>query len=95
MTSAPHGRGPGRSGERSSVGLRFCPEGQSEGLANTERRGLLPAGGVQDLGIHMTLIRTFLGDDRGASSTQVALMIGLSASAVLVLVRVALAAVGQ
>lgn len=43
----------------------------------------------------MTFIRALLKNDRGASSTQVALMIGLSASAVLILVRVAVAAVGQ
>jgi Flp pilus assembly pilin Flp len=64
-------------------------------LATTERRGSLPAGGVHDLGISMTFVRAFLQDDRGVSSTQLALMIGLSASAVLVAVRIAVAAVGQ
>jgi Flp pilus assembly pilin Flp len=43
----------------------------------------------------MTFVRAFLQDDRGVSSTQLALMIGLSASAVLVAVRIAVAAVGQ
>lgn len=64
-------------------------------LATTERRGSLPASGVQKLGISMTLIRALLQNDRGVSSTQFALMIGLSASAVLVAVRIAVAAVGQ
>lgn len=64
-------------------------------LATTERRGSLPAGGVQELGFSMTLIRALLQNDRGVSSTQFALMIGLSASAVLVAVRIAVAAVGQ
>lgn len=43
----------------------------------------------------MTFIRALLQDDRGVSSTQFALLIGLSASAVLVAVRIAVAAVGQ
>jgi Flp pilus assembly pilin Flp len=43
----------------------------------------------------MMFIRTLLRDDRGVSSTQLALLIGLSASAVLVAVRIAVAAVGQ
>lgn len=42
----------------------------------------------------MSFIRALLAHDRGVSSTQLALMIGLSASAVLVLVRVAVASVG-
>lgn len=60
-----------------------------------ERRGSLPAGGVQDLGFSMTFIRVLLRDDRGVSSRQFALLTGLSASAVLVAVRIAVAAVGQ
>lgn len=47
------------------------------------------------MGFSMTLIRALLQNDRGVSSTQFALMIGLSASAVLVAVRIAVAAVGQ
>ena len=46
-------------------------------------------------GLHMTIInralafsRSLLADELGASSTRLALLIGLSASAVLVLVRV-------
>ena len=39
--------------------------------------------------------RPLLGDEAGASSTRLALMIGLSASAVLILVRVGTAVAGS
>ena len=65
-------------------------------VGQKERRGsFLPAGGVFDLGFHMTFIaravafgRSLFADDFGGSQIRMALLIGLSASAVLVLVRV-------
>ena len=64
--------------------------------ADKERRGLfLPAGGVSTWGYHMTFIdrafafgRSLFADDFGGSQIRMAFLIGLSASAVLVLVRV-------
>ena len=57
------------------------------------------AGGVRDLGFRMTMIarisafgRSLAGDQAGLSSVRMALIIGLSSSALLVLVRVATAA---
>ena len=43
----------------------------------------------------MTTIVSLLNDKAGLSSTKMALMIGLSSSAVLVLVRIGVAAAGQ
>ena len=43
----------------------------------------------------MKTVITLLQDKAGASSTKLALMIGLSSSAVLVLVRIGVAAAGQ
>ena len=43
----------------------------------------------------MTTIVSLLRDQAGLSSTKMALMIGLSSSAVLVLVRIGVAAAGQ
>jgi hypothetical protein len=43
----------------------------------------------------MKAIVAFLKDRAGASSTKLALMIGLSSAAVLVLVRIGVAAAGQ
>ena len=43
----------------------------------------------------MNTIVSLLKDKAGASSTKLALMIGLSSSAVLILVRVGVAAAGQ
>ncbi len=64
--------------------------------ADKGRRGLfLTAGRVSDLGFHMTFIdralafgRSLFADDFGGSQIRMAFLIGLSASAVLVLVRV-------
>jgi hypothetical protein len=64
--------------------------------ADKERRGLfLTAGGDLNLGFHMTVIaralalgRSLFADDFGGSQIRLAILIGLSASAVLVLVRV-------
>jgi hypothetical protein len=57
------------------------------------------AGGVEKLGFHMTMIarisafgRSLLADQAGMSSVRLAVIIGLSSSAVLVLVRVGAAA---
>jgi hypothetical protein len=47
------------------------------------------------LAIHMTTIVSLLKDKAGVSSTKMALLIGLSSSAVLVLVRIGVAAAGQ
>jgi hypothetical protein len=58
--------------------------------------GVRPAGRVLDVGeIHMTTIVSLLKNTAGLSSTKMALMIGLSSSAVLVLVRIGVAAAGQ
>ena len=43
----------------------------------------------------MKTVVAFLKDKAGASSTKLALMIGLSSSAVLILVRIGVAAAGQ
>jgi hypothetical protein len=43
----------------------------------------------------MTTIVALLKDKAGSSSTKLALMIGLSSSAVLILVRIGVAAAGQ
>ncbi len=51
--------------------------------------------GVLNVGIHMTTIVALLKGKAGSSSTKLALMIGLSSSAVLILVRVGVAAAGQ
>ena len=53
------------------------------------RRGL-------ELGVfHMKTVIALLKDKAGASSAKLALLIGLSSSAVLILVRVGVAAAGQ
>ena len=58
--------------------------------------GVRPAGRVLEVGeIHMTTIVSLLKDKAGVSSTKMALMIGLSSSALLVLVRIGVAAAGQ
>jgi hypothetical protein len=64
--------------------------------ADKERRGsFFPAGGNLNLGFHMTFIarafafgRSLLADDLGSAQIRMAFLIGLSASAVLVLVRI-------
>lgn len=50
------------------------------------------AGGVITWGLPMTIFARLLADSAGMSSTRLALLIGLSCSAVLVLVRVGAAA---
>ena len=58
--------------------------------------GVRPAGrGSGNWGFHMTTIVALLKDKAGVSSIKMALMIGLSSSAVLVLVRIGVAAAGQ
>jgi hypothetical protein len=69
--------------------------GGRKGAGQWERRVSLPAGGVRNVGIYMKTIIALLKDRAGASLTKLALMIGLSSSAVLVLVRIGLAAAGQ
>jgi hypothetical protein len=74
-------------------------------MSATGTKGFVPpAGGVFDLGFHMTFIaraaafgRSLFADDFGGSQIRMAILIGLSASAVLVMVRVgtAVAAVGH
>ena len=58
-------------------------------------RGSSGLAGFLELGIHMTTFVSLLKDRAGASSLRLALMIGLSSSAVLVLVRIGVAAAGQ
>ena len=60
-----------------------------------EDEGVRPVSGVLDWGFHMKTIVSRLKDRAGASSLRVALMIGLSSSAVLVLVRIGVATAGQ
>lgn len=65
-------------------------------LADRERRGSLSAGGVLKLGdVTMKFINSLLANDRGSSSTKLAIMIGLSSSMVLVLARLGVAVAGQ
>ena len=63
-------------------------------LAN-RGEGFAPAGEVKLGDFHMKTVIALLQDKAGASSTKLALMIGLSSSAVLVLVRIGVAAAGQ
>jgi hypothetical protein len=51
--------------------------------------------GFENVGIHMKTVVALLKHKAGASSTKFALMIGLSSSAVLILVRVGVAVAGQ
>jgi hypothetical protein len=64
------------------------------GLVNRAKGFARPAPGKK-LGTHMQTIVSLLKDKAGVSSTKMALMIGLSSSAVLVLVRIGVAAAGQ
>jgi hypothetical protein len=75
--------------------MALVPSGEGKGAGQHGRRGSLPAGGVLNMGIHMTTIVALLKDKAGVSSTKLALMIGLSSSAVLILVRIGVAAAGQ
>lgn len=77
------------------VGMALVLSGEGKGAGQQGRRGSLRAGGVRNVGIHMTTIVALLKDKAGSSSTKLAFMIGLSASAVLILVRVGVAAAGQ
>ncbi len=77
------------------VGMAFVRSGEGKGAGQQGRRGSLRAGGVLNVGIHMTTIVVLLKDKAGSSSTKLALMIGLSSSAVLILVRVGVAVAGQ
>jgi hypothetical protein len=43
----------------------------------------------------MTFFNALLANNRGSSSTKLALMVGLSSSAILILVRVGVAVAGQ
>ena len=64
-------------------------------LANGAK-GFAPGRRGSKLGdFHMKTVVALLRDKAGASSTKLALMIGLSSSAVLVLVRIGVAAAGQ
>jgi hypothetical protein len=53
------------------------------------------AGGILTWGCRMKTIAALFNDESGTSSTRLAFMIGLSASAVLVLVRIGVAIAGQ
>jgi hypothetical protein len=75
--------------------MAFVLSGEGKGAGQQGRRGSLRAGGFRNVGIHMTTIVALLKDKAGSSSTKLALMIGLSSSAVLVLVRIGVAAAGQ
>ncbi len=77
------------------VGVAFVRSGEGKGAGQQGRRGSLRAGGVLNVGIHMKTVVALLKDKAGATSTQLALMIGLSSSAVLILVRIGVAAAGQ
>ena len=75
--------------------MAFVPAGEGKG-AGQQDEGFVRAGGVSwDWGFHMTTFVSLLKDRAGASSLRLALMIGLSSSAVLVLVRIGVAAAGQ
>jgi len=68
--------------------MALVPSGDGKGAGQKGRRGSLWAGAVRNVGIHMKTVVALLKDKAGASSTKFALMIGLSSSAVLILVRV-------
>ena len=68
---------------------------RGKGAGQDGRRGSPGRQGSGSWGIHMTTIVSLLKDKAGVSSTKMALMIGLSSSAVLVLVRIGVAAAGQ
>ena len=68
---------------------------RGKGVGQDGRRGSPGRQGSKSWGIHMTTIVSLLKDKAGVSSTKMALMIGLSSSAVLVLVRIGVAAAGQ
>jgi len=74
--------------------MAFVPADEGKG-AGQQDEGFVRAGGVLELGIHMTTFVSLLKDRAGASSLRLALMIGLSSPAVLVLVRIGVAAAGQ
>ena len=65
------------------------------GLVNRAKGFARPAPSGRELGTHMQTIVALLKDKAGLSSIKMALMIGLSSSAVLVLVRIGVAAAGQ
>jgi hypothetical protein len=68
----------------------------SKGCWPRRAEGFARPAGFKGLGdFAMKTIVSLLKDKAGVSSTQMALMIGLSSSAVLVLVRMAVAAVAQ
>ena len=68
---------------------------QGQGCRPRRAEGFARPAGFWKLGIHMTTIVSLLKDKAGVSSIKMALMIGLSSSAVLVLVRIGVAAAGQ
>jgi hypothetical protein len=77
------------------VGMALVRSGEGKGAGQQGRRGSLRAGGVRNVGIHMKTVVALLKDKAGASSTKFALMIGLSSSAVLIVVRIGVAVAGQ
>ena len=74
--------------------MALVPSGEARVLANRATGFSLGRRG-SNVGIHMKTVVAILKDKAGASSTKLALMIGLSSSAVLVLVRIGVAAAGQ
>jgi hypothetical protein len=80
-----------------SLCVELAPSNRTrgKGVGQDGRRGSPGRQGSRSWGIHMTTIVSLLKDKAGLSSTKMALMIGLSSSAVLVLVRIGVAAAGQ
>jgi hypothetical protein len=75
--------------------MAFVQAGEGKG-AGQGGRGVRPGRrGFWDWGFHMKTIVSLLKDRAGSSSLKLALMIGLSSSAVLVLVRIGVATAGQ
>jgi hypothetical protein len=73
--------------------MAFVPGGEGKG-AGREDDGV--SSGQRGLeGNHMQTIVSLLKDRAGASSLKLAMLIGLSSSAVLVLVRIGVATAGQ
>ena len=68
---------------------------RGRGLVTRAKGFVRPAPSGRELGSRMQTIVSLLKDKAGLSSTKMALMIGLSSSAVLVLVRMGVAAAGQ
>jgi hypothetical protein len=80
----------------SLCGMRLAPAWARARVLAKRGEGVRSRPAGSKLGdFHMKTVVALLRDKAGASSTKLALMIGLSSSAVLILVRIGVAAAGQ